>query len=462
MDENMITIDSNLYSSYTEDYSLLVEDYLFEVNNIMNDIILETAFQELYIYELALHDSNIILEDVDVVDRKTGGGFLSKVATFFTHIMEAVRRLIAKFIQNANELFEENQEWFNENAHVFDNISESTYDRINITIIPYWNGESRLRQSVTTVVTKTVRQHSGELETKSELSDDSKLYQWAAPKLYSIDREDSQKAAKEYFRSSNEQVSIRGAKDVINKVKIMINYCRTYNNLASVIKANTAKFLNELENINNKKKAETENRAQYEKIQRKLRAKEKKENKENNSNSSSNNNTNSNDNDNKNNDGKGNNKDGKVESATDVLDLVSGMFTGQYSLLESAILLEETKSDNDDKKESTKSEVKLDSKEEYERKETAHKETMESYERMSKLLSLHQRVIGCQMSVAEECYNRYISTLKAIAANGIKVDHADKRTRKSSSEPPPKGEEKEESSLAKKIFGSMGRLFKKK
>lgn len=443
MGENMIAIDSNLYSSYTEDYSLLVEDYLFEVNNIMNDIILETAFQELYVYELALHDSNIILEDVDVVDRKTGGGFLSKIARFFVHIIEAIRRLIYRFTQNSSQIYERNREWFNENAHVFDNISESTYDRINITIIPYWNGESRLRQSVTTVVNKTIRQHSGELETNTQLSDDLKLYQWAAPKLYSINKEDSVKAAKEYYRSTNEQVSVRGAKDVINKVKVMINYCRTYNSICDIIKTNAVKFVKDLENVNNKIKSETENRAEYEKIQRKLKREEKKKTQSEKikTNKETSKETESSNNEKKNNE--------NSEQVADSFNMVTNDFMYQYSLLEETAPVKDSENDR------TKTGVKLDSKEEYEQKTVAHTNTMESYNRMVKLIGLQNRVLGCQMSVAEECYNRYIATLKAIATNGIKVDHSDKRTRTSSSEPPTKGEEKESNSLTKRIFGSL-------
>lgn len=422
--EGAIEIETS--SVFTETYSEITENMISSIQEDIVNMNIHTAYEQAYAMASVLENTSVIEADVQVVDRKESTSFVDSILKFFMHIVEAIKRIISRFVETGMSLFRDNEKWFNDNAYKFDNIPDSVYDRINIAIIPYWNAEGRLRESVSKVsksaTTNTIR-------VDERLNDEKEMYKWACPALYNIDKEDLQKAALLYYRGTNELVSVRGSGDVKNRVQAMIDYCRKYNDLVRLIKANTDKLLSEMDKAKVELEKELGDINKAKKIERDVANEEKKKTEE-------------------------------VEKHS--------------TIVTKAGFSSVTEADNNDEVKNGTVGV-TDDKGNTSTGANAHKNMKAAYKEASKqakgyftrkmmLYKIKQRILGAQLTVAEEAYNKYISVLKDVLNNGVKISDSSTAARTSSKEPKPvkAKEEPKNKSLTSRILGKVGNLFGKK
>lgn len=222
---------------YTNDYVL---DVMEAVSSHHTDIFYDTfnnCFEELNILPDAYRNNKVVIEEVEVTSSGKG---------FFATIIEWLKRIINKFTEMAKSLFENNKEWFQDNSHRFDKISDNAYSDIKVTIIPYWKvGEYKPFEPAF----KPEDPRLGKDKLKSEEEIMTAMY----PKFKGLSVSGNViEGAKIWYRGgSNNLVSLSGS-DVKKHVRGMLEYCNNYVSKANTIKEQLEQHTTELE------KAETE------------------------------------------------------------------------------------------------------------------------------------------------------------------------------------------------------------
>lgn len=164
----------------------------------------------------------VLLEDVKVDSSKTGKGTLGSIIDF-------IRRIIAKFIDTAKNLFKTNEQWFSDNVHKFDRIDGKVYESMKITLVPYWNVSNY------TMPNPKIQAKDPQLGVK--FKDGTDIEKAMFPQLMQKTMSGNiVEGAKIYFRGgSNNLESITGS-NVRTRVTGMIKYCNNYVNTANQIK----------------------------------------------------------------------------------------------------------------------------------------------------------------------------------------------------------------------------------
>lgn len=442
VDSETVHIDSDY--PFTETYSQMLSEMIIGCQDDFTQIELQAAYEAAAIL---IHNKkySIVTEDgVDVVDRGSSG-----IVKMLVHIVETIRRLIARFIQEAGDLFSNNQKWFDENAYKFDNISDNVYERINITILPYNSNEciTRLNESVNVVVDKSI--NDGYLGTDL-LDSEEKFYKWAAPKLYTLDPENSQRAALKYYRGgSNEVVSIRGSTQVKSLCNNMLKYCREYDKLTRKIKSNAEAITKEIDELQKKIAKDAGDAAnEIAKIKSEAEKKEQKETKEelNEAKKQS----------------QENNKQNNANNNNNAKTEANYKYYLRHATFDIVMEADEPKNggvkvEGENNANTSETQKKID------KVNTSAAAKKKLTTQQMGLFKLKQRVLGAQLTVAEEKYKKYIQVLKDVLNSGLKTPDSDKNARQSSKNTPdkvnkdntPAGEKK-----AKKV-GILGKMSNK-
>ena len=202
-------------------------DYCLEMYQSMADVNTDAFYNEfmecltaMSLFSDAYRTGVVTLEDVEVNNDKKGT---------FAKIIDFIRRIIAKFMDTAKNLFKNNQEWFEANVHKFDTIDDARYSQLKITMVPYWNAKyEHVKPAIGPDDDKLGK------ELKDTLSIEKAMYQNSILKLTMSGN--LTEGAKIYYRGkSNNAIAIEGAA-VKDRVKKMINYCNEYVNTCNGIK----------------------------------------------------------------------------------------------------------------------------------------------------------------------------------------------------------------------------------
>ena len=212
-----------------------VRDYVADITDAITEqqgeAFFETfnnCYQELEILPKAYLENKVVVEEVEV--KSSGKGI-------FSTIIEWIRRILNKFSEMAKSLFENNKEWFQENSHRFDKISDNAYANIKVTIIPYWKASYTLVQPAL--------QDNDQRLGKDNAKTDEEIGKLMYPKFKGLSMSgDIIEGGKIWYRGgSNNLVSLSGS-DVKNKVKEMLDYCNNYvsrsNNIKEELEKNVA------------------------------------------------------------------------------------------------------------------------------------------------------------------------------------------------------------------------------
>lgn len=379
--------EENMIYDCCTDYIDIMEAYIDDMEQCMSNIVQEQCWSEVLTF-LSLQKVIEANGEVDDVDRKNGL-FINRIGKFFVHIKNLIKRIIAKFTDKVNSLLGRNDNWFNENAHLFEKISDKSLDKLKVTMIPYWDAEDRLYEPINKVVTKKIDGNENTLA-QENLSDENALYRWAAPKLYAIDRKDSSAAAKEYYRGTNKLTEVQGKDNMRNLIDRMIKYCTNYKKLSQSLEADGEAYNKMVDSYNKKIRRETENWRSYEDVQRKAQKEEDKKTQEE--------------------ERKVRQKESKNRNNATNESSIAEIFNNNY-----AFLLE---ADNNNRVDtSAKVTAEKDTDERFNAKKTQYNTTMRKYNNIMKLLSLMQRVYAAKLTIAEESYVKYLSVLKSIKAS---------------------------------------------
>ena len=201
-------------------------DYCLEAYRGMADVNTEAYYQEfmgllteMTLFSDAYRTGTVTLEDVEVSNDKKGT---------FAKIIDFIRRIVAKFMDTAKNLFKNNQEWFEANVHKFDTIQDANYAQIKITMVPYWNAKyDRVAPSI----------QPNDKRLGTDLKDSTAIEKAMYPSILKLTMSGNlTEGAKIYYRGkSNNAIAIEGAA-VKDRVKKMINYCNEYVSTCNGIK----------------------------------------------------------------------------------------------------------------------------------------------------------------------------------------------------------------------------------
>lgn len=202
-----------------------------ETDIFFNDF--EHYMEEINVLARGYIEGKIVLEDVEVDNDKTGRNILGQIIDF-------IKRMIAKFIDTAKNLFKNNSKWFSDNVHKFDAITDQKYEALTITILPYWkvNGYKVISPSI-----KATDNRLGK-----EFKDSSAIETAMYPNLVknTVSNNLVEGAKIEYRGGTNNLESIKGGA-VKNTVKEMINYCNHYVETANNIKTSIEEVQKQVE-----------------------------------------------------------------------------------------------------------------------------------------------------------------------------------------------------------------------
>lgn len=370
MNPNILISDKEeSYCALSEglDYTELMESYISIIYEDIEEILTENTIMKLEEYSYLYEAKNKTRKSSNKITGKEkidgSGGRLertfSSIAKFFVKIKNFIKSILVKFKDKVLNLIKSNEKWFNDNLEALNNISTAQLESININIIPYWK-VNRLNESITNTVKST--QGNVKALTDEKFHNDNALYQWAAPKLYAIDKEDSVNAAKYYYRGTNDVVKISGGQNVRIALNTMIDYCRNYKKLYDNIDKDGLRLIGVIDSYNNAIKNASGNTNEYNKASREAEK--------------------------------------KVEESYDYM----------LSVLEA----------NENKNEPKNGSVTTSNNETNPAsspKQVDNIKQENAFQATIKLMNLAYRVYAAKLTIAEEIYYKYINILKSVLAN---------------------------------------------
>ena len=226
------------------EYGLLAEAAVRESNTIDYFEDFDAYVNEMMIFGDAYHTGMVVFEDVELTDKKSNGDDKG----IFTKIVEFIKKIIAKFMDTAANLFKTNKGWLESHAKDFEQFTDQQYSGIKFTIVPYWAvGKYEMPKPAIAIN----RRSDGLIELTGLEGDDftdvklrAKMYPEIVKKSINGDLVEG---AKIYFRGgSNNLVSVSGG-DVKTKVGEMLQYCNGYSEVANNIRSEGDKITKEME-----------------------------------------------------------------------------------------------------------------------------------------------------------------------------------------------------------------------
>lgn len=175
----------------------------------------------------------IMLEEVEVDNDKTGRSTLGMIIDF-------IKRVIAKFIDTAKNLFKSNEKWFADNVHKFDAIPDNKYAALNLTILPYW------KVSDYKVIAPRIKSNDNRLGTTFKDTNDIENAMYPDLMKNTVSNNIVEGAKISYRGGTNNLESVKGD-SVKGVVKGMIQYCNGYVNTANKIKESIEEIQKEVE-----------------------------------------------------------------------------------------------------------------------------------------------------------------------------------------------------------------------
>lgn len=271
MNPNILLSDKEeSYCALSEgtDYNYIMESYISLIYEAMGELLLENTLIKLDVYSYVCEAKNKkrgVANKIVGKEKIDGNGgrierTFSSIAKFLVKIKNFIKSILVKFKDKVLNLVKSNESWFKDNLDALNNIPTTQLESININIIPYWK-VNRLNESISS----TVKSTQGNINTLKDdkYHNDNALYQWAAPKLYAIDKEDSVNAAKTYYRGGNNVIRISGGQNIRTAMNTMIDYCRNYKKLYETIDRDGLRLIGIIDKYNEGIKNMSGNSAAY-------------------------------------------------------------------------------------------------------------------------------------------------------------------------------------------------------
>ena len=231
--ESLIVANMEGVSESGSDYAVAAEsvdhEYALEeyCANFAEYMLESKIFGDAYLYGRV-----VVTEDVSVNHDKDDQGIFSK-------IIEFIKKVIAKFIEKGKSLFKSNAKWFEENAHRFDSITSEQYAKLKITMIPYEN-----RRDYVLLKPKVNDNDARVINAKDELALQTAMY----PDL--INQSPSRnlvEGAKKFYRGGSNDVKEYTGSVVEGTVKMMTRFCQEYNAIINKIEDDSDKLAKNIE-----------------------------------------------------------------------------------------------------------------------------------------------------------------------------------------------------------------------
>lgn len=208
------------------EYGLLAEAAVRESNTIDYFEDFDAYVNEMMIFGDAYHTGMVVFEDVELTDKKSNGDDKG----IFTKLVEFIKKIIAKFMDTAANLFKTNKGWLESHAKDFEGFTDQQYGGIKFTIVPYWTSPA-LQLPPCSMKVENVEKEVDKHETDT----DFKNAMYPNLKKLSING-DIIEGAKIYYRGgSNNLVEVSG-NDVRTRVTGMLQYCNTYAEIANKVR----------------------------------------------------------------------------------------------------------------------------------------------------------------------------------------------------------------------------------
>lgn len=215
-------------------------EYALDAMSAFRDQETEIFFEDMthYLDEInilgeAFIAGKIMLEDVEVDNDKTGRGTLGMIIDF-------IKRVIAKFIDTAKNLFKSNSKWFADNVHKFDAIPDNKYEALNLTILPYW------KVTDYKVIAPRIKSNDNRLGTNFKDTNAIEMAMYPELMKNTVSNNIVEGAKISYRGGTNNLESVKG-NSVKGVVKGMIQYCNGYVNTANKIKESIEEIQKEVE-----------------------------------------------------------------------------------------------------------------------------------------------------------------------------------------------------------------------